>query len=256
QIARGPGGTILYGPPDGRSPLFGLADFDRGQVIKSMPIPAIKYGNSIQLSTVTTGRAIFTAAAVPVYDPIRLYAPPLPEINPNNDNKTVDALVRHTYPVNSATLNLVPALRNAVQNARVRLDRNDSYVTIPNLMDRHFSLPGKDVGVNLGLFSPTVTYYVNDLRSTGASLTYERGGLAMTFRFADNNHALHTPSFAPDVSVRNLRVKVYLPLSYNATYQYFLFGDPRVETQGDWSANGPLGPAIKLLLPDFNQKVS
>lgn len=256
QITRSTGGTILYGPPDGQPSLFGLADFDRGQVIASMPIPRLGYGQSIQVSTITTGRALFTAAAVPVFDPDRLSAPPLPEANPNNDSLTVDNLIKSTIPVNTTTLGLFPLIKDA----QIVLDRDNSMFSIPGLgvgSFDHFSIPGKDVSIPTGLFGDiTVTYYVNNLRATSVALSYEQGGLAIDVTFADNQHALHTPSIFPDISVKDFEIKIFLPLSYDSIYQYFSFHQPRVQVNGDWSANGLFGPAFNLLLPDMKQKVS
>jgi hypothetical protein len=253
EILRSTGGTILNAQP----PYNPLAVPDPGQVLASIPIPHLDFGQTIQLSTITTGRAVFTGAAVPVPDPVTQLVSPLPEINTANDFKSVSNLVPHTYPVNTLTLGLVPSLRDAMQNAQIRLDSSDSYISIPGVINQHFAIPPKSISIGLGPFSVSVKYYVNNLVSTGVALSYEQGGLALTVKFADNQHALHTPSsLAPDISVKNFQVKIYLPLSYDAADQYFLFGTPNVVSTGDWHANGLLGPVFDLLIPDLNQKVS
>ena len=230
EITRTDGGTTISKLPNG----VVIDTPDPIQLIASMPIPSLAPGKTIQLSTITAGRAIFTASAVPAIDALG-HQLPFPETNSANDSMTVDNLVPHTIPINTFTLGLVPALNNAVQNAQFHLDSSNSYVTIPGFVNDHFQIPGQSVGINLGLFSLSATYYVNNLVSTSTTLTYENGGLAITVKFANNSHALHTPSsFAPDISVTNLQVKLFLPLSYNAGGQYFNFGTPTVSVTGNW----------------------
>jgi hypothetical protein len=53
--------------------------------------------DTAQVSTTTTGRAIFEASAVPVFDPARPSAPPLPGVNTSNNTRTVDTMIAHTY---------------------------------------------------------------------------------------------------------------------------------------------------------------
>src|SRR5206468_5404060 len=135
--------------------------------------------------------------------------------------------------INTFTLGLVPALNNAVKNAQFRLDSTDSHISIPGIIDRHFQIPGKTISVGVGPFSVSVTYFVNNLVSTSTSLSYEQGGLAITVKFADNHNALHTSSsLAPDISVKNLQVKVFLPLSYDANGQYLNIKNPKVTVTG------------------------
>ncbi len=257
-ITRTDGGTSISMLPNGTV----LDTPDPVQTIASMPIPALAPGQTVQLSTVTTGRAIFTATAGPAFvlgHPVARLAHPVsfPEANPLNDSKTVDALISHTLPVNTSTLALVPALQNAVQNAQFRLDANDSFVSIPGIVNEHFQIPGKTVSIGIGPISFSATYTVNNLVSTGTTLTYEQGGLAVTVKFADNQHALHTTSsIAPDIGVTNLQVKVLLPLSYDANGQYLNITNPKVTVTGNWSADGLLGPVFNLLLPDINSKIA
>ncbi|WP_165070632.1 hypothetical protein [Paludisphaera rhizosphaerae] len=251
QIARTSGGTNLNGVPTG--PV--LATPDPATVIASMPIPALAFHQTIQLSTVTQGRAIFTASAVPAV--VNHLALPFPDANTANNTRTVDSLIAHTYPINTATLGLLPSLNTAVQGAKLRLDANNSEISIPGVIDQHFQIPGKTVTVGVFPLSVSATYYVNNLVTSGVSLSYEKGGLAITVKFADNQHALHTPSsLFPDFSVSNLQVKVFLPLTYNAQYQYFQFGQATTTVTGSWHAGGPFGSVIDLLVPDINSKVS
>jgi hypothetical protein len=260
RITRTDGGTSISLQPNGTV----LDTPDPIQTIASMPIPSLAPGKTIQLSTTVTGRAIFTASAGPAFIATTGLASNIPgnfllfpETNPLNDSKTVDTLIPHTYPINTFTLGLVPAINNAVQNAQFRLDANDSYVSIPGIVDQHFQIPGKTVSIGVGPFSFSATYTVNNLVSTSTALSYEQGGLAITVKFANNNHALHTTSsLAPDIGVTNLQVKVLLPLSYDANGQYLNFIYPKVTVTGNWSANGLLGPVFDLLLPDINSKIA
>ncbi len=145
EISRSSGGTILYGPPTSQGTPTPQADPDPGSVIASMAIPSIPYGSTIQLSTVTTGRAIFTAAAVPRLPVFALNAAkvsrpwprcrssvsstlgvkygPLPEVNPANDTLTVDDLIPTSLPINTTTMNLIPQIQNAVANTKYRAER-------------------------------------------------------------------------------------------------------------------------------------
>jgi hypothetical protein len=252
QITRTSGGTILNSQPTGSV----LSTPVTPQVIASMPIPALNFHQSIQLSTVTTGRAIFTGSAVAAHTPIG-FPLPFPDANKANDTRTVDNLIQHTFVVNTLSLSLVPSIANAVHNAQLRLDSNDSFVVIPGFVNTHFKIPAQTVSVGVGPFSVSASYTVNNLVSTSAALSYEQGGLAITVNFADNAHALHTSSsLFPDIGVTNLQVKVFLPLSYNAQYQYFQVGKSKTTVTGNWHAGGPFGSVIDLLLPNINQKVS
>jgi hypothetical protein len=252
EITSTSGGTVLNSQPTG--PV--LSTPVTPQVLVSMPIPALASGQSIQLSTVAHGRAIFTASAVPSLGANGLPVP-LPDANPADNSQTVDNLVQHTVTLNTSNLGLLPVIGAAVQNAQVRLDANHGMISIPGVLNTSFTIPGQTVSYDLGVTTVSATYYLNNLVSTGASLSYENGGLAVTVSFANNADALHTSSsLFPDLSVKNLKVKIDLPLSYNAQYQYFQVGNASVTVTGDWSANGLLGPLFNLLLPDINQKIS
>jgi hypothetical protein len=229
---------------------------DPVQLLASMPIPSLAPGKTIQLSTVTIGPALFTATAGPAFSSPG-HALPFPETNPANDSMTVDSLVSKTLPINTATLNAIPALANAVQNAQIRLDANNSSINIPGIVNDQFKIPGKSVSIGIGPISDTVTYNVNNLVSKSAALSYEQGGLAITVKFFDNSNALVTSSsIAPNIGVTNLQVKIVFPLSYNASGQYLNLNSPKVTVTGNWSANGLLGPVFNLLLPDINSKIA
>ncbi len=249
QITQSTGGTILPGPPNGQPSLFGLAQPDLGHVIASMPIPSISYGSTIQLSTVVNTRAIFTAAAVPIFNSSTLTTTPLPEVNVNNDSLTLDTLIKLTITVNTATINLLPQFQNAIANAQIVLNGSNSSINIPGLLNDQFSIPGQSVSV----WPISTTYNVNNLHSTSVALGYANGGLEITIDFANNSHALHTSSILPDVGVKNLVVTVDLPLSYSAQYQYFLLGQPQVKVSGNWSFNGPAS-LLNGLLPNIDSK--
>jgi hypothetical protein len=252
QISSTTGGTILNSQPTGSALSTPLTP----QTIASMPIPALNYHQSVQLSTVVTGKAVFAASAVAARSPIGLPLP-FPDGDTSDNTKTVDNLVQHTYTVNTTTMGLIPTLVNATHNTLLTLDANNSHLFIPGVIDTHFTIPGQTVSVGLGPLSVSATYYVNNLVATNASLSYEQGGLAITVNFANNSHALHTSSsLLPDIGVTNLQVKVFLPLTYNAQYQYFKVGTSRAQVTGNWSANGPVGSLFDLLLPNINQKVS
>jgi hypothetical protein len=251
QIVRSSGGTILNA--QGTSP---VATPDPGQVIASEAIPALGFHQSIQLSVVTQGRAIFTASAVAAVDSHGIPRK-FPDANFANNSRTVDDLVPRTFTVNTFSLGLIPPVNNAVQNAQLKLDSNDSHIVIPGVIDQHFTIPTKTVSVGLLFGSISATYAVDNLVSTGAALSYEQGGLAVTVKFADNAHALHTDAtLFPDIGVSNLQVKVFLPLSYDANLQFFHVGTPKVVVTGDFHAGGFAGDVIDLFLPDIGKKVS
>jgi hypothetical protein len=258
NIAQGPGAQAY--PGGGEFVLTGTSggivhepgNLSNGQVdpsytLASMPIPALAPGAGINLQVEATGRAIFTAAAVPTFDQA---ARGLPEANPNNDSMTVSNLVHEDLPINTTTLNL--ALGNSLAQAQVKLDNGDSYIKIPGLFEKHFQIPGQDESV--GPF--TVTYYVNDLESTGVSLAYENAALVLTVNFADKEDALQTPSIAPDISVKNLQIQVTLPLGYDPAQELIYYHDPSVSVNGDWSADGPIGFLLDGLTSSISQQVS
>jgi hypothetical protein len=134
-------------------------------------------------------------------------------------------------------------LSNTLGGAYLKLDANNSEFKIPGLFDTTFQIPGKDVTYNPP-FGPSIhaTYYVNDIESTGVSASYSNGALVLTITFADNSHALHTPSiFLPDVSVSKMSMTVTLPLNYDPAYQYIHYSNPSVVVSAKWSFNGPIG---------------
>ncbi|MFO0909712.1 MAG: hypothetical protein U0794_15425 [Isosphaeraceae bacterium] len=252
QIVKSSGGTILNSVPSSVSAIPN----DPGQVIASMPIPAMAFKQSITLTTTTTGRGVFTASAVPSHKANGIPIP-LPDAVLTNNSKTVDNLVAHSFTLNTATLGFVPGLNNIVQNTQIKLDSNDSFVNIPGVVNTHFAIPSFTIKKDLLIGSISATYKVKNLVSTGVSLSYEQGGLAFTVKFADNNDALHTDSsIFPNVAVDGLQVKVFLPLSYNAAHQYFVVGQTHATVTGNWHATGILGPIFNLFLPDINKKLS
>src|SRR5262249_8895446 len=82
-------------------------------------------------------------------------------------------------------------------------------------------------------------YYVNDLNSDSIRLGIEDSSLALTVHFFDNDHALHTPSIAPDINSKDFSFKVKLPMRYDQAAQYFYLDQPQVEVSGAFAFNGP-----------------
>jgi hypothetical protein len=227
---------------------------DPSQTLASMPIPSLAPGQTVKLSTTTTGPALFTATAGP-----KIYlGRPLPFLVASNSTLSAiaDNLVSHTLPVNTATLAAISTLNNAIKNTIISLDGNNSSIFIPGIVNEQFKLPGKSVSIGVGPISHTVTFTTNNLNSTTAALTYEQGGLAITINFADGTNALVSNSvIAPNIGVTNLQVKIVFPLSYNASGQFFNLNSPKVTVTGNWSADGVLGPVFNLLLPNINAAI-
>src|SRR5262249_49115105 len=125
-LSRSSGGTLLTDPagyPSG--PLFPAVP-DGGQELVKMAIPALADGQAISLSAVTKGRAIFTAAAVPNPPVLGGPTPTLPEVNKENNSKSVDTLIPLSLTVDSGLLQTF--LGPLINGCQVRLDKNDSFV--------------------------------------------------------------------------------------------------------------------------------
>jgi hypothetical protein len=138
----------------------------------------------------------------------------------------------------------------------VVLDGDRSSITLPNLGSFTFPIPGVDVNVKVLFVQETITYRVSNLVSKSVTLGYEQGGLALTIDFNDQDHAIRTGTVVvPDFNVKNLRIKVILPLSYEATLQFFRLGTPTADVAGDWSANGPFGFAFNPFVKGINDAI-
>ena len=229
QITRTSGGTVLSSQPTG--PV--LSTPVTPQVLVSMPIPALAYHQSIQLSTVIQGRAIFQCVGGPCPGGQRGSSSPSPDANLANDSQTVDNLIRRTLPVNTSTLGLFPVIGNAVQNAHVRLDANNAMISIPGVINTSFKIPGETVSDPTwasprSLTPTTSTTWSRPAPSTPVTRT---GGWRSRWSFANNSGrpAHRCNEFFPDLSVQNLKVKIDLPLTYNAQYQYFLAGNAQCD---------------------------
>jgi hypothetical protein len=236
-LSRSSGEMVPAQPDANGDPLLFLAALDPGTQLAAGEIPRLSSEQTFELKGTTTGRGVYTVAAVRDQP-----EDPLPISNPKYASKTVDNLQAQTFDYTAAELNII--LAGTIGGANLRLDSNDSEFKIPALFDTHFQIPGKDVQYDPGFGLPkiTETYYVNDIESTGVTATYSNGALVLNFTFADNSHALHTPTILlPDVSVSNMSMTVTLPLVYDPTYQYIHYTNPSVVVNAKWSFNGPIG---------------
>jgi len=248
-LSRNSGGTMVVEPPA----MFPAVP-DGGQELAKKAIPALASGQAISLSAVTKGRAIFIAAALPNLPVIDGPKTSLPEVNKDNNSKSVDKLIPLNLTVNSALLQTF--LGPLVDQCQVRFDKNDSFVKVPGVVEKHWTI-GEAV-MDLPWPLGEARWYVHDINLIDRQVGIEGGGLSLDLTFETNDPEIvgwvdGGPDWlAPDVNANPLKVSVRLPLSYNAWGQFFYYHDPQVAVNAHWSLNGPLPDS---LLPDINGKI-
>jgi hypothetical protein len=235
EIDRMTGGTDLNDPGS----LF-VTKVDPGSVIAQMPIPMIPYGQSITLTGVMTGRAIISAGAFAPLSGPDAPMQTLPEINPDNDIKTVDYLTHKSITLNSKAVSKL--LGSSLLGMHMKFNGNFSSMNIPGFSTRSYSEP--DIVLNRLYSNGTSTYTANNIGSTSTTAAYQNGALILTVHFANSNYALN--SGTGHISVKNLAVTVKLPLAYNAVMQFVEHNKPTVQVSGVWTAH----VSSKLLTPD------
>lgn len=256
-IRRTSGGTILNNPGDPNS-LF-LAAPDPGQLLASKPIPPLPYGQAVQLSAVTAGRAIFTASADSDVD-----KGPLPESNPSNNTRTLNLLISHQIVINDATIQTF--LGSLLSGTKLRLDSLVSLVSIPGVLLKTWQIPvlfSFDIPPTpADPFGATAHWYVNDINLNGIGLAIENGGLSLSMSFETDGPEIHAVVdglslvSAPDLNADPLEVKFKMPLSYDPGLQLFSYHDPHVEVNAHWTASGLLGGLVPdSLLKQINPKL-
>lgn len=256
RIGSTTGGRFIANPPSDSAPTIA----DPGRTLAIMRIPAIPFNQSIQLSAVTQGRAIFTASASPMVSPLGQTAP-FPDADLHDNFKSVNKLISHRIAINSLSLDVIKNLATPLQDTQIRLYGANSVLTVPGVFTHRFAIPLQHVSVSHGVGLFQTDYLVNNLNSylspESEALKYENGGLAATVRFEDNAHALKSYSqLFPDIGVKHLQIKIFLPLKYSAGYQYFFFGTPQVTVTGQWQTSTPFGDLYDLVIPGINKSIS
>lgn len=256
RIARTTGGTTIVNPPSDTAPTIQNPVL----TLAATRIPAIPFNHSIQLSAVTQGRAIFSASASPIVSPLGQTSP-FPDANRHDNFRSVNTLVSHRTTLNSLSLNTIQNLATPLQNIDIRLYGANSNLTIPGVISHRFAIPLQKIFVSNGPGKIENDYLVNNVVSylspESDALHYENGGLMATIRFHDNAHALKSyNSLLPDIGVKHLQVKIFLPLNYSAGYQYFFFGTPKVDVTGDWQTSSPFGDLYNLVIPGITKSIS
>lgn len=256
QLARTTGGRTIVNPPSDTAPTVQ----DPVRTLAAMRIPAIPFNHSIQLSAVTQGRAIFSASASPIVSPFGQTSP-FPDANLHDNFRSVNTLISHRTTLNSFSLSTIQNLATSLQNIQLSLYGANSNLIIPGVVSHRFAIPLQKVFVTSGPAKIETDYLVNNVVSylspESDALHYENGGLMATVRFHDNAHALKSyNSLLPDIGVKHLQVKIFLPLTYSAGYQYFFFGTPKVDVTGDWQTSSPFGDLYNLVIPGITKSIS
>ena len=206
------------------------------------------------------GRAVFTASAsasTPLIGP----AAPFPDADLHDNVRTVSNLISHRVTLNSSSLNLIEKLRTPLADTEIRFFGPNSTITIPAVFTHTFSVPLYRMSADLGVTTVENDYLLSGLTSylspVESAVSYENGGLAVSVRFADNPHALKSYSYLfPDIGVTHLKVKIFLPLNYNAHYQYFFIGTPKVEVTGQWQTSSPYGDLYNQVVVPITKQIA
>lgn len=245
-LTRATGSTHL---PDPSSPFVVIPEEPVAVAMKA--IPALEYGQTVEISAETQGKAVFTATVAP-----DLFRPDHPqkklqESNPRNNSRTVSKLNPRKVAFSTNSLRLF--LGSLLEKVEVRLDRDESYVRLPGLVERKWTMPEFTKDVTVGTFR----YYVHDIRAESAELSIEEGALALNLKFETGAEEIKgflssIDSAAPDINAQPFEVRIALPLLYDAERQYFSYGEPKVTVNAKWAVNGLLDSVLELLNKDIS----
>ncbi len=214
--------------------------------LATVKIPALAGGESVTISAASDVRGIFRVRAFSD-------APgsvERPAVLPGDGAKVLTAsnLRADSVTVNNALLNF--ATSNTLGKARLRLDRDESYVRIPGLYDKTFSIATKLVENPI----KDAYYYLSDVNSTSVSREFKNGGLDMCFDFELDGTELvgYVKTFAgdwdggaPDGNADPFQVCIHIPMSFNAVGVIFDSANLTVTPNIRWDFNGPLGGIIQ-----------
>lgn len=214
--------------------------------LAAVKIPALAGGESVTISATSDVRGIFRVRAFSD-------APgsvERPAVLPGEGAKVLTAsnLQADSVTVNSALLNF--ATSNTLGKARLRLDRDESYVRIPDLYDKSFSIATKLVRNPI----KDAYYYLNDVNSTSVSREFKNGGLDMCIDFETDDTELigYVKTFAgdwdggaPDGNADPFQVCIHIPITFNAVGVIFDSANLTVTSNIQWDFNGPLGGYIR-----------
>jgi hypothetical protein len=224
-----------------------------GSLLKTRTIPALGWRQAITLTVDTFGRGNFWAAARPVPNP---GAPALPEANTGNNSKTNNTLKTKLVVLNSAQI--ATALNGSLGSLQVRLNETDSFVNVPGMFNRTFSIPARVEPWFVFPFAGAAVWYVSEIHSNSVSVGYQSASLNLCIGFeTEGDEILGEFNGGPDSLVPNvngipLQLCVELPMTFDAFHQYLSYVNPVVNMNASWSINGILPDA---LLPDINGKI-
>jgi hypothetical protein len=181
----------------------------------------------------------------------------------SNNRREVNKLISHALPLNASTVSL--ALGSTLGSVQMRLDRDDTFVKVPGIMEMHSTIPTQSTGVIVG----AVRYYVHDINLNSVWLDVADRSLIANLDFEQNEDEiigyLHTwiddsDPAVPNINASPMQISVKLPLGYDPANQIFTYQDAQVNVNANWTFNGPLGWGImgwaqNILLPDINGKI-
>jgi len=216
--------------------------------LASVKIPALAGGASVTISAISDVRGIFRVRAFSD-------APgsvERPAVLPGDGAKVLTRSNLHadSVTVNTALLNF--ATTNTLGAAQLRLDRDESWVRIPGLYDKTFSIPIKVINSPL----TNAYYYLHDVRSDGVQREFKNGGLDICIDFETDETELigyvetllgDWDGGAPDGNADPFQVCINIPITFNAQGQRLFFdaANLKVRSNVQWDFNGPLGGYIE-----------
>ena len=216
--------------------------------LSSMKIPALAGGEFVTISATSDVRGIFRVRAFSD-------APgsvERPAMLPGDGAKVLTKSNLHadSVTVNNALLSLATA--NTLGKAQMRLDRDESFVRIPGLYDKTFSIPTKLVKNPI----KDALYYLHDINSTSVSREFKNGGLDICIDFETDRTELigyvktvagDWDGGAPDGNADPFQVCVSIPITFNVQGQRMFFDAANLTVRAniDWDFNGPLGGYIE-----------
>jgi hypothetical protein len=254
-IWRTSGGTILTSPPIGEG--FPAVD-DQGKLLTSKPIPAMAVGDTLTISTTTTGRAIFVAEARSI--PHELDSPgsgsPLAENSPSDNSKSVNILL--SKQIDIAYDQLTQLIGGTLSQFQLHLNSSGAYAKLPGLYESHWNIA--DATQKIGALE--YHWSVNDVNLTKTDPAMYYNTLVLTHRFETTASELKattrikltttTTVNGKDLNASPIEVRDELPVQYNGQFQMFFLGAPKV------TAHASLGLAAtyKWLQSDFDAKLA